>query len=115
MECADSAPTRKDARNRRKNYETELQIVVLQEIRWKGQGQIKKDKYNLHYSCNKRQTGQLGTEFLVKKEIVKWKSYATRPKERPRLRWENDVRNNLGRMGMKTGNRRRRRGHNGKK
>jgi len=48
-----------------------LQIVALQEIRWKGQGQINKDKCNLYYSCNKSQTGQLGTDFLVKKEIVK--------------------------------------------
>ena len=69
MECADNAPTRKDAKNCGTNY-AELQIVALQEIRWKGQGQIKKDKYNLYYSCNKSQTGQLGTGFLVKKEIV---------------------------------------------
>jgi hypothetical protein len=27
--------------------QTELQIFALQEIRWKGQGQIKKDKYSL--------------------------------------------------------------------
>jgi hypothetical protein len=51
--------------------QTELQIVALQEIRWKGQGQIKKDKYNLYYSCKEGQTGQLGTGFLAKKEIVK--------------------------------------------
>jgi len=54
-----------------KIIQTELQIVALQEIRWKGQGQINKDKYNLYYSCNKSQTGQLGTGFLGKKEIVK--------------------------------------------
>jgi hypothetical protein len=47
--------------------QTELQIVALQEIRWKGQGQIKKDKYNIYYSCKEGQTGQLGTGFLVKK------------------------------------------------
>ena len=29
--------------------QTELQIAALQEIRWKGHGQIKKDKYNLYY------------------------------------------------------------------
>jgi hypothetical protein len=51
--------------------QTELQIVALQEIRWKVQGQIKKDKYNFYYSCKEGQTGQLGTEFLTKKEIVK--------------------------------------------
>ena len=49
----------------------ELQIIALQEIRWKGQGQIKKDKYNLYYSCKEGQTGQLGTGFLAKKETVK--------------------------------------------
>jgi hypothetical protein len=29
----------------------------------------------------------------VAKSIYKWKPYATRPKGRPRLRWEDDVRN----------------------
>jgi len=51
--------------------QTELQIIALQEIRWKGQRQIKKDKYDLYYSCKEGQTGQLGTGFLAKKEIVK--------------------------------------------
>jgi exonuclease III len=51
--------------------QTELQIIALQEIRWKGQGQIKKDKYNLYYSCKEGQTGQLGTGFLAKIETVK--------------------------------------------
>jgi len=44
---------------------------ALQETRWKGQGQIKKDKYDLYYSCKQGQTGQLGTGFLAKKERVK--------------------------------------------
>jgi hypothetical protein len=34
----------------------------------------------------------------VSKTIYKWKPYTTRPKGRPRLRWENDVRNDQGRM-----------------
>jgi hypothetical protein len=37
----------------------------------------------------------------VPKTIYKWKLYATRPKGRPRLRWEDDMRNDLGRMGTK--------------
>jgi hypothetical protein len=37
----------------------------------------------------------------VVKSIYKWKPYATRPKERPRLRWENDVRNDLRKIGVK--------------
>jgi hypothetical protein len=37
----------------------------------------------------------------VPKTIYKWKPYATRLKGRPRLRWEEDVRNDLGRMGTK--------------
>jgi hypothetical protein len=51
--------------------QTEVRIVDLQEIRWKGQGQIKKDKYNLYCICKEGQTGQLGTGFLARKEIVK--------------------------------------------
>ena len=37
----------------------------------------------------------------VAKTIYKWKPYATRPKGRPRLRWEDDVRNDLRKMGVK--------------
>jgi hypothetical protein len=36
----------------------------------------------------------------VAKTIYKWKSYATRPKGRPRLRWEDDERNDLRKMGV---------------
>jgi len=36
----------------------------------------------------------------VPKIIYKWKPYAIRPKGRPRLRWEDDVRNDLGSMGV---------------
>ena len=37
----------------------------------------------------------------VVKTIYKWKPYATRPKGRSRLRWEDDVRNDLKKMGVK--------------
>ena len=37
----------------------------------------------------------------VAKSIYKWKPYATRPKGRPRLRWVDDVRNYLRKMGVK--------------
>jgi hypothetical protein len=37
----------------------------------------------------------------VAKTIYKWKPYATRPKGRPRLRWEDDVRNELRKIGVK--------------
>jgi hypothetical protein len=40
-------------------------------------------------------------EEIVAKSIYKWKPYATRPKGRPRLRWEDDVRNYLRKMGVK--------------
>jgi exonuclease III len=48
---------------------TSLQIVALQEIRWKGYGHIKIKDYSLYYSCNPDSTGHLGTGFLVKKEM----------------------------------------------
>jgi hypothetical protein len=36
---------------------TQLQIIALQELRWKGAGQINKPTYTLYYSCNPEKTG----------------------------------------------------------
>ena len=36
----------------------------------------------------------------VAKSIYKWKPHATRPKGRPRLRWDDDMRDNLRKMGV---------------
>ena len=47
--------------------------------------------------------------------IYKWKPYATGPKGRPRVRWEDDVRNDLRKWDRIIGNKGRRRGRNGKK
>ena len=38
------------------------------------------------------------TNERVTKTIYKWKPYATRPKGRPKVRWEDDVRNELRKM-----------------
>jgi hypothetical protein len=40
------------------------------------------------------------TNERVAKTIYKWQPYATRPKGRPRVRWEDDVRNDLRKMGV---------------
>jgi len=40
------------------------------------------------------------TNERVAKNIYKWKPYATRLKGRPRVRWEDDVRNDLRKMGV---------------
>jgi hypothetical protein len=50
------------------------------------------------------------TNERVAKTIHKWKPYATRLKGRPRVRWEDDVRNDLRKMGVIIGNKGRRRG-----
>jgi exonuclease III len=50
---------------------TQLQIVAIQEIRWRGYGHVRKEKCSLYYSCNPTKTGQFGTGFIVKKELVK--------------------------------------------
>jgi hypothetical protein len=36
----------------------------------------------------------------VVKTIYKWKPYATRPKGRPRVKWEDDVRKDMKKMGV---------------
>jgi hypothetical protein len=37
---------------------SQIQIVALQEIRSRGYGLLKKDKYSVYYSCNPNTTGQ---------------------------------------------------------
>jgi len=54
-----------------KMLSTQIHIIALQEIRWKGHGQIKKNKYSLYYSCSQQRMGQLGTGFMVRKEVGK--------------------------------------------
>jgi exonuclease III len=39
---------------------SQLQIVSLQEIRWRGYGLLKKDKYSIYNSCDPTSTGQAG-------------------------------------------------------
>jgi len=50
---------------------TQIHIVALQEIRWKGHGQTKKNKYSLYYRHFQQRIGQLGTGFMVRKEDEK--------------------------------------------
>ena len=50
---------------------TQIHIIALHEIRWKWHGQIKKNKYSLYYSCSEQRMGQLGTGFMVRKEVEK--------------------------------------------
>jgi hypothetical protein len=40
------------------------------------------------------------TNEIVAKTIYKWKPDATRQKGRPRVRWEDDVRNDMRKMGV---------------
>jgi exonuclease III len=49
---------------------SQIKIVALQEIRWRGQGLIKKDKYSICYSCNPNVTGQAGTGFMIQKSAM---------------------------------------------
>ena len=46
---------------------SQIQIVALQEIRWRGYGLLKNDKYSIYCSCNPNTTGQAGTGFIIQK------------------------------------------------
>jgi hypothetical protein len=49
---------------------SQIQLVALQEIRWGGNGLLKKDKYSIYYSCNPSTTGQTGTGFIIQKSAM---------------------------------------------
>jgi hypothetical protein len=65
-------------------------------------GQRNCPKHVEFYSKNKfeKLVHLVGYIERVTKTIYKWKPYATRPKGRPRVRWEDDVRNDLRKMGV---------------
>ena len=45
-----------------------MDVVALQEIRWKGKGSITKLKFTLHYSGNEDRQGNRGVSFTVSKK-----------------------------------------------
>jgi len=49
---------------------SQIQIVALQEIRWRGYGLLKKGKYSIYYSCNPNTTGQAGTGFVIQNSAM---------------------------------------------
>ena len=49
---------------------SQIQIVTLQEIRWRGCGLLKKDKYSIYYGRNLNTTGRAGTEFIIHKSTM---------------------------------------------
>jgi endonuclease/exonuclease/phosphatase family metal-dependent hydrolase len=46
-----------------------MDVVALQEIRWKGKGSIRKLKFSLHYSGNEDKQGNRGVGFIVAKKV----------------------------------------------
>ena len=48
-----------------------MEVVALQEIRWKGRGSIRKSKYTLHYSGYDVRQGNGGVGFIVSKKVSK--------------------------------------------
>ena len=46
-----------------------MEVVALQEIRWKGKGIIRKSKFNIYYSGNEDRQGNRGVGFIDCKEI----------------------------------------------
>jgi len=48
----------------------QIQIVALQEIRWRGYGILKNDTNSIYYSCNPNTTGQAGIGFVIQKSAM---------------------------------------------
>ena len=48
---------------------TQLEILAIKEIRWSGNGSIKKQNYSLYYSGHSSKTGQAGTGFILLKKM----------------------------------------------
>ena len=46
-----------------------MDVVALQEIRWKGKGSLRKLKFSLHYSGNEDSQGNRGVGFIVSKKV----------------------------------------------
>jgi exonuclease III len=46
-----------------------MDVVALQEIRWKGKGLIRKSKFNIYFSGNEDRQGNRGVGFIVSKKI----------------------------------------------
>jgi hypothetical protein len=46
-----------------------VEKVDLQEIRWRGQGEINKKNFTVIYSGPENQTGQYGTGFIISRKI----------------------------------------------
>jgi hypothetical protein len=49
---------------------SQIQIVALHEVRWKGYGLLKKDKYSIYYSCSPNTTGCAGRGFIIQKAAI---------------------------------------------
>jgi len=49
---------------------SQIQIIVLQKIRWRGYGLLKKDKYSICYSSNPNTTGLARTGFIIQKSAI---------------------------------------------
>jgi exonuclease III len=49
---------------------SQIQIVALQEIRWREHGLIKKNKYSIYYSFNPTVPVQAGTGFMIQKSAM---------------------------------------------
>ena len=49
----------------------EIDVVALQEVRWKGKGEIRKSNFTLYFSGNEEKQGHKGVGFIVSKQFNK--------------------------------------------
>jgi exonuclease III len=69
IECENHATGRKMAEAAGEILKYGMDVVALQEIRWRGHDRVNKNNYSLFYSGPETRTGQYGTGIIINSKV----------------------------------------------